>query len=131
LAHLATEKEGRKKGDEDRRKREREKGIKATRNPPAISVHPIGRPLEGLRGLGRSKEEGQRVWQRKSLLSTDSPPSMMRHIDFIFIPDRQAALLPFSVPYRVPHPSSSIEFSEQVPFEEGFHPRRFSDRSFG
>lgn len=70
-----------------RKKKEREKGIKASRNSPAISIHPIGRRMDACwKRIQRCKKEGQRVWQRKSLVHGRST-STMQHIDFIFIPD--------------------------------------------
>jgi len=91
-----------------KREIEGKKGITDPRNSLAISIHPIGcRTYVRWKGFGDSALQERRTEgvAKESLVHERSTPAM-RHIDFIFIPDR--------LPHRV---------REEVPgLKERFHP---------
>lgn len=77
---------GKKRGKKNKEK----KGITDPRNSLAISIRPIGwRTYVRWKGFGDSalQERGREGVAKESLVHGRSTPAM-RHIDFIFIPDR-------------------------------------------
>lgn len=66
-----------------------EKGIKAPRNPLAISIHPIGRHTDACwKGFRDSALRGKETEGVAKEVSCPRSAPTMRHIDFIFIPER-------------------------------------------
>lgn len=113
LAHLVAtrrRKTKKKRNERQKRKRDRGKGIKAARNPPAISIHPIGRRMdarcEGLRGLGAARKKDRGCGKRSLSCPRMVHRSTMRHIDFIFIPNRHPARPLSRRPLHVRSPAS-------------------------
>lgn len=102
------------KKKEEKGNREK-KGITDPRNSLAISIHPIGcHTYVRWKGFGDSglQERGTEGVAKESLVHGRSTPAM-RHIDFIFIPDR--------LPRRVREEVSVLK--------ERFHPRLTSSPS--
>lgn len=120
LAHLVVATKKKKK------EKERKRGIKASRNPPAISIHPIGRRMDACwKGFGDSALQERRT---EGVAKEVSCPRTVHADDaayrFYFYPDRLPRRVHGEVPslkerFQPPYPPPSSPPRLLIPLNIG------------